>query len=56
VKLAADLPRLAELRVGMRQRMRSSPIMNAARLTSELERAYRGMWGKWCEGKQVAVR
>jgi predicted O-linked N-acetylglucosamine transferase (SPINDLY family) len=51
-KLAADLPRLAELRAGLRQRMQGSPMMDAPGFTRELERAYRGMWEKWCEADQ----
>jgi predicted O-linked N-acetylglucosamine transferase (SPINDLY family) len=45
--LAMDLPRLAELRMSMRERMRGSAIMDRARFARGVERAYRGMWGKW---------
>ena len=47
--LAADLPRLAEIRSGQRERMRLSPLCNAPRFTGYLETAYRGMWRKWCD-------
>jgi predicted O-linked N-acetylglucosamine transferase (SPINDLY family) len=43
VALANDLPRLAALRAGMRERMLASPLMNVARFTSNLERAYENM-------------
>ena len=43
VSLANDLPRIAALRAGMRQRMLASPLMNVARFTSNLERAYESM-------------
>jgi predicted O-linked N-acetylglucosamine transferase (SPINDLY family) len=42
--LAGDLPRLAQLRAGQRERMRASPICQAAAFTRTLEEAYRRMW------------
>ncbi len=47
--LAADLPRLASLRAGLRKRLQRSPLMNAARFTRNLESAYRQMWHRWCD-------
>ena len=44
VALARDLPRLATLRAGMRERILASPLMNVAGFTSDLERAYESMW------------
>ena len=44
VALANDLPRLAALRSGLRERLRASPLMDAPRLTRNLEAAYREMW------------
>ncbi|MCE9620023.1 MAG: tetratricopeptide repeat protein [Planctomycetes bacterium] len=44
VGLAADLPRLTELRAGLRRRLIASPLMDAARFTRHLERAYQAMW------------
>jgi protein O-GlcNAc transferase len=46
--LAADLPRLAEIRVGLRQRMKTSPIMDGKGFAKNVESAYRQMWQKWC--------
>jgi predicted O-linked N-acetylglucosamine transferase (SPINDLY family) len=43
-QLAADLPRLAEVRGELRPRMKSSPLTDAPRFTRHLEDAYRGMW------------
>jgi len=46
--LAADLPRLAELRQSLRQRMQSSPLMDAPRFARNVEAAYRKIWVEWC--------
>jgi predicted O-linked N-acetylglucosamine transferase (SPINDLY family) len=46
--LAADVPRLQELRATMRERMRRSPLMDAPRFARNLEAAYRQMWRRWC--------
>jgi protein O-GlcNAc transferase len=51
VKLAGDLPRLAELRGSMRQRMENSPLMNAAAFARNVEAAYRDIWRSWCAGR-----
>ncbi|HEY1542668.1 MAG TPA: tetratricopeptide repeat protein, partial [Xanthobacteraceae bacterium] len=47
-KLARDLDRLAELRAGMRERLRASPLCNAPRFADAMEGAYRAMWRRWC--------
>jgi predicted O-linked N-acetylglucosamine transferase (SPINDLY family) len=46
-KLAADTPRLNDLRSTLRQRMKVSPLMNADRFTRNIESAYRIMWQTW---------
>ncbi|HMD54263.1 MAG TPA: hypothetical protein VKJ65_06940 [Phycisphaerae bacterium] len=51
VKLAGDLPRLAELRKTLRQRMENSPLMDAKSFAHDIESAYRDMWQKWCAEK-----
>jgi protein O-GlcNAc transferase len=49
VTLAADLPRLAALRAGLRDRLVQSRLCDAARFTHDLEDAYRTMWTRWCD-------
>jgi len=44
--LAGDLSRLAALRSALRERMRGSPLLDAHRLTCDLEAAYRDMCQK----------
>ncbi|HTW94903.1 MAG TPA: hypothetical protein VMD30_08935, partial [Tepidisphaeraceae bacterium] len=45
--LAADLPRLAELRRNLRPRMLQSPLCDAVKFTRNIEAAYRRMWQEW---------
>ena len=46
--LAADLPRLAELRATLRPRMEASVLMDAPHFARQVEGAYRTMWRQWC--------
>ena len=46
---AADLPGLARLRLGMRDKVRESSS-SAETVTRSLERAVRHMWRRWCQG------
>jgi predicted O-linked N-acetylglucosamine transferase (SPINDLY family) len=48
-ELADDLPRLRELRQGLRQRMQRSPLMDGPQFARNIEAAYRQMWWTWCE-------
>jgi protein O-GlcNAc transferase len=43
-----DLPRLATLRSGLRDRMQRSPLMDAPRFARNMEAAYRTVWRQWC--------
>jgi predicted O-linked N-acetylglucosamine transferase (SPINDLY family) len=51
-ELAGDLPRLAALHCGLRERMRSSSLMDAPRLTRHLEAAYSTLWERWQSGER----
>jgi predicted O-linked N-acetylglucosamine transferase (SPINDLY family) len=46
-QLAADANRLSDLRSTLRDRMRASPLMDAAAHARHLEAAYRRMWEAW---------
>jgi predicted O-linked N-acetylglucosamine transferase (SPINDLY family) len=48
--LADDLDRLSELRRGLRDRVRDSPLCNGRGFAREIEAAYREMWRRWCGG------
>jgi len=48
-KLAGATGELAELRAGLRERMRQSPLCNAGGFAKEVELAYRTMWQNWCK-------
>ena len=52
VTLAGDTAGLAAIRVGMRERMRNSPLMDEVGFARHFEDALRGMWQTWCEEKQ----
>jgi protein O-GlcNAc transferase len=52
-KLAQDLPRLAELRSSLRQRMLSSPLMDARQFARDVEAVYVRLWQKWCEDRTI---
>jgi predicted O-linked N-acetylglucosamine transferase (SPINDLY family) len=46
--MAADIPRLAKLRAGLRQRMAASPLCDGKAYAAKVETAYREMWRGWC--------
>jgi protein O-GlcNAc transferase len=48
VNLAENLPRLAELRTGLRAQVARSPLMDDAKFTRNLEKIYREVWTEWC--------
>ncbi|MFI5400251.1 MAG: tetratricopeptide repeat protein [SAR324 cluster bacterium] len=46
--LARDLPRLQQVRAGLRQELARSPLMDGADLARHVDAAWRGMWQAWC--------
>ncbi len=50
--LAKDIPRLAELRRGLRQQMSSSPLCDCAGFAGDWMRLMRGVWQEWCASAQ----
>jgi predicted O-linked N-acetylglucosamine transferase (SPINDLY family) len=52
LKLANNLDYLQTLRATMRDRMQTSPLMDASSFTRHLERIYRQMWEKWCTNEE----
>jgi len=50
--LAADIPRLRQLRASLRDRMEKSPLLDGPRFAQNVEAAYRSVWRKWCEGRR----
>ncbi len=54
VALARDLPRLSELRLGLRERMGHSPLRDAAGLARGIEAAFRQLWRQWCLERKTA--
>ena len=48
VKLAADLPRLAQIRRELRERMRRSSLCDAPHFAKQFELGLRDIWREWC--------
>ena len=52
ISLASNLPRLATLRAGLRERLRASPLLDETGITRDVEAAYRSAWRNWCRGSR----
>jgi len=52
LKLAGDLAQLAAQRGGLRDRVRNSPLADAAKFTRGVEEAFRTMWTEWCSERR----
>jgi predicted O-linked N-acetylglucosamine transferase (SPINDLY family) len=50
IAAAADLPTLAALRAGMRERCMQSPMFRPDRVAAGASDALRVMWRRWCDG------
>jgi predicted O-linked N-acetylglucosamine transferase (SPINDLY family) len=48
VRLLGALPRLAEMRAGLRARVAASPLCNGPRFADNLMQRLRGVWCDWC--------
>jgi predicted O-linked N-acetylglucosamine transferase (SPINDLY family) len=46
--LADNLPLLAEIRAELRAHVATSPLIDEAGFSRNLERLYREIWVKWC--------
>jgi predicted O-linked N-acetylglucosamine transferase (SPINDLY family) len=54
---ANDLASLAQLRAGLRDRVANTEFGDPVRYTRAVERHYRSMWRRWCEGqKSVEIK
>jgi predicted O-linked N-acetylglucosamine transferase (SPINDLY family) len=53
-ELASDLPRLAELRLGLRGRMAASPLCAPDQFVRDLEQGFRTMWRGWCDSQAAS--
>jgi predicted O-linked N-acetylglucosamine transferase (SPINDLY family) len=54
-QLSSDLPALASLRAGLRDRLINSPLCDGKNFANKLENAYRNLWRQWCETGSVNV-
>jgi len=54
VSLSVNRKLLKEIRDGLREKMQSSPLMDAAGFTFDLESAYREVFAQWCEEQSRA--
>jgi predicted O-linked N-acetylglucosamine transferase (SPINDLY family) len=54
-QLATDAPRLRALRQTLRARMQESPLLDARRVTTELEETCRKLWREWCTPQQSPI-
>ena len=55
-ELASNLTELKTIRMGLRDRMRASPLMDQHAFTKNMERAYRAMWRAYCKGIPILDR
>lgn len=51
IKWSSNIDKLAGIRAGLRDRIKSSPLCDGKRFTANLEAAYRDMWKKWCNSR-----
>jgi protein O-GlcNAc transferase len=56
VMLAADPQKLNRIRLGLRQQLMDSPLMDSGKFSRSLEAAYRRVWREWCSSKAGVFR
>jgi predicted O-linked N-acetylglucosamine transferase (SPINDLY family) len=56
VALAGDLPRLAALRAGLRQRVAASPLCDGRRFAEQFLHLVRGAWREWAASHATAAK
>ncbi|WP_176058739.1 tetratricopeptide repeat protein [Paraburkholderia sp. BCC1876] len=56
VRLARDLPRLGDIRAGLRARLAASPLMDGARFAVHVEAVYLKVWREWCDQSRRLAR
>jgi predicted O-linked N-acetylglucosamine transferase (SPINDLY family) len=54
-KLANDLPRLASLRAGLRERMADSPLCDGKQFAADLKNIVRRAWEDWCRTRSARL-
>jgi protein O-GlcNAc transferase len=54
IKLASDPQKLGQLRAGMRDLLKSSPLMDEQGFARDFQAAIRTMWRNWCESAPAA--
>lgn len=47
-KVTLDIPQLAQIRTGLRDKLLQSPLCDAPKFANNLQSALRGMWQQWC--------
>ena len=53
VDLANDVPRLANLRSGLRERMAKSALCDGEKFAADFTSAMRTIWHEWCSGVET---
>jgi predicted O-linked N-acetylglucosamine transferase (SPINDLY family) len=56
VTLANDLPRLASLRAGLRERVASSPLCDGKQFARDLTNIARRVWQEWCSRPRATTQ
>ena len=54
--LASNLPRLADLRSSLRERMKRSGLMDCPSYARDVESAFRTIWHRWCTAQNSKIK